>query len=234
MDGSRLAALDNVAHTVWVRRQLISIDSGVEAMLLWHGCLLTLSGDTDCLTMFDLISGQPLLTTPAGIYPQDMCLLPGSRLAVCGGGDGLLRIFRLPELWLEQRLPLRGCVQRVACAAGQLYALCTQENDGLCTQLWQIHGTIPTPLASWHGLPGALHADGLGRLWIASSERLCCMHQGRMQEIPGDFGLIRHMDSREGTLLATDPVLDQCVMVERHGVARTVYRGSVFHGVFKR
>ena len=99
-DHHRLAVLDNTSRLVWTGRRLIPVDSGIEAMLLWGDRLLTLSGDTDCLTCFSLVTGGPLLTIPAGVYPQDMCLLPGGRsLAVCGGADGLMHIIRLPELW---------------------------------------------------------------------------------------------------------------------------------------
>lgn len=231
-DRSRLAVLDNTAHSVWAGRRIIPVSSGVEAMLLWQDSLLTLSGDTDCLTLISLHTGEPLLTIPAGVYPQDMCLLPGGRsLAVCGGADGTLRVIRLPELWEEQAISLPGSVQRVACAAGNLYALCALEDDGLCCQLCRIQGNGWEALARWPGLPGAIHADDAGGLWVAASEVLCCFQQGQCRPFNGEFGLIRHMDSRRGALLASDPVMDVLWLVQG-GQTKMLHEGNVQHGVF--
>lgn len=235
LDHGRLAVLDNTAHAVWTGRHIIPVDSGIESMLLWKDCLLTLSGDTDCLTLLSLLTGEPLLTTPAGVYPQDMCLLPGGRsLAVCGGADGTLRLVRLPDLQEEQVIHLQGSVQRSACMAGVLYVLCTREDDGLCCELCCIRGHIWHAIARWSGLPGAIHADATGALWVASSEHLGRFHRGEYRAIPGEFGLIRHMDSRQGMLLASDPVLGQCLLVSPHGEVHTLYTGDVQHAVFKQ
>jgi len=230
--GGRVAVLDNTSHTVWTEGRRIPVDSGVEAMLLWRDSLLTLSGDTDCLTLFSLATGQPQLTIPAGVYPQDMCLLPGGRsLAVCGGADGMLRIIRLPELWAEQAITLPGSVQRAACMGGVLYALCAMEDEGLCCQLYRIQGRSGSAVARWQGLPGAVHADGSGRLWVAASESLGCFFRGDYRRIEGGFGLIRHMDSRQGVLLASDPVMETLWRV-RDGKAEAVLEGGVQHGIF--
>lgn len=227
----RLALLDNAAHAVWTGRQIFPVDSGIEGMLLWQDCLLTLSGDTDCLTLLSS-TGELLFTTPAGVYPQDMCLLPGQRtLAVCGGADSMLRIIRLPELQEEQAIRLHGSVQRVACASGTLYVLCALEDDGLCCELCRIRGGQRQPLARWPGLPGCLHADGAGRLWVASSEQLGFFFRGEYRAVAGEFGLVRHMDSRQGLLLASDPVLDALWLVE-DGHAKMLHEGNVQHGVF--
>lgn len=227
-----LAVLDNTQHAVWARGRILPVDSGVEAMLLWHGSLLTLSGDTDCLTLLSLSTGLPQLTIPAGVYPQDMCLLPGGRsLAVCGGADACLRVIRLPDLQEEQAIHLPGQVQRAACLGGVLYALCALEQDGLCCQLCRISGRKTCPMGRWPGLPGAIHADDRGRLWVAASERLLCFHGGACQSIPGDFGLIRRMESRGGLLLASDPVLGTLWQVEG-SQSRPVLEGSVEQGIF--
>lgn len=230
----RLAVLDNTSHAVWVNGRILPVDAGVEAMLLWRDSLLTLSGDTDCLTLFSLDTGLPLLTTPAGVYPQDMCLLPGGRsLAVCGGADGSLRVIRLPDLREEQSLQLPGSVQRAACLFGTIYALCTMECEGLCCQLCRIQGSRLCALGRWPGLPGAIHADGTGRLWVASSERLGYFLHGEYRAIPGEFGLIRHMDSRGGTLLASDPVTENLWQVSG-GKAVPLLEGSVQHGLLAK
>lgn len=233
--GRRLAVLDNTAHAVWTGDRIIPVDSGVEAMLLWRNSLLTLSGDTDCLTRYALPTGDRLITVPAGVYPQDMCLLPGGRsLAVCGGADGLLHIIRLPDLWEEQAIPLPGSVQRVACAPSGIYALCALEDDGLCCQLMRVCCRSAMALARWHGLPGALCPDAAGRLWIAASEMLCCLHPGGYTTLPGDYGLITHMDCTGLGLLLTDPVLEQCLLVQGSGPSRAIYQGMVQHAVFMR
>lgn len=230
--GGRTVVLDNAAHTVWDGRKLIPVDGGVEAMLLWRDMLLVLSGDTDCLTMFSLATGQMQLTMPAGVYPQDMCLLPGGRsLAVCGGADGRVRIVRLPEMWTEGEILLPGSAQRAACMAGTLYVLCAMEENGLCCQLCRISGRTWLAMARWEGLPGAIHGDGSGRLWVAASEALGCFHQGEYRAVPGEFGLIRHMTSQGGVLLASDPVLGTLWRVAG-GRAGAVYEGDVQQGVF--
>lgn len=227
----RLAVLDNASHAVWVNGRILPVDAGVETMLLWGNHLLTLSGDTDCLTLLSLDTGQPLLTTPAGVYPQDMCPLPGGRsLAVCSGADGTLRVFRLPDLWEEQSILLPGNTQRVACLQDSLYVLCATENDGLCCQLCRIQGRRLCGMGRWPGLPGAIHADGTGRLWVASSERLGYFRQGEYRAVPGEFGLIRHMDSQGGTLLAADPVTETLWQVSG-GKAVPVLEGDVQQGL---
>ena len=230
--GNVLAVLDNTAHAVWTGRRIIPVDSGVEAMILWGDGLLTLSGDTDCLTLFSLATGLPQLTIPAGVYPQDMCLLPGGRsLAVCGGADSLLRVIRLPELWEEQVIRLPGSVERTACLGSVIYAPCAVEDDGLCCQLCRIQGGRCSAIARWPGLPGAIHADSLGRLWVAASEMLCCFRRGEYRGIPGEFGLIRHLDSQGGKLLASDPVMDVLWLAE-DGHIKKLHEGNVQHGIF--
>lgn len=231
-ENGRLAVLDNTSHAVWTGGRVLAVDSGVEAMLLWHDALLILSGDTDCLTMISLATGQPMLTIPAGVYPQDMCLLPGGRsLAVCGGADGTLRIIRLPDLWAEQVISLPGSVQRAACMEGVLYALCALEEDGLCCQLCCVQGRSWRSLARWPGLPGAIHGDETGKLWVAASEVLGCFQGGEYRAVQGSFGLIRHMTSRRGVLLASDPVMD-ALWQAQGGRAEMVYEGGVQHGIY--
>lgn len=227
-DGRRFALIDEERHALWTGRQVMSVDSGIEAALFWRDCLLLLSGDTDCLTLMDLQGGMRLLTTRAGVYPQDMCLLPGGRLAaVCGGAEGTLRIIRVPELTLERVLHLPGSVQRVACAADGLLVLCAQEDDGLRCLMGRVpFGGGFEPLGTLPGLPGAVHVDGGGRWWAASSETLCRVDGGVPQSVAGDFGLIRHMDSRGGALLTADPVLGLLCVV-KNGAARIVYEGDV-------
>ena len=234
-DGLRIAVVDNARHLLWTGRSVIPVDSGVEQLLFWHDCVLTLSGDTDCLTLLDWAGGTPITTMPVGVYPQDMCLLPGGQLlAVCGGADSLLRLISLPECRVHHSFALPGNVQRVTCTAGQLYVLCALEDDGLKCLLYAIplHGTHVQPVARWPGLPGAIHADSQGRLWVAASEMLCCFAPGSSTPtyMKGDFGLIRRMDSHGG-LLISDPVLDTLSLWTGNRLS-TLSVGNVQHGLF--
>lgn len=235
VSGPRLACVDNANHALWMGERMVAAESGIEAALWWHDCLLTLSGDTDCLTLIGP-GGEMLLTTPAGIYPQDMCLLPGGNaVAVAGGADGRVHFIRLPSLTDAGSLPLPGSVQRVAWGGGALYALCALEDDGLCCLLCRVSpgGGQHRALALWPGLPGAVHVDSQGTLWAAASERLCRLgHSGGVEAVRGDFGLIRHMDSRGNRLLISDPVLEILSLVQG-GRQTVVCEGDVLHGIFR-
>jgi len=229
----RLAAASPHARLLWTGHALHSIDPGVEKILFWRDLLLILSGDADCLSLFSPSSALPLLTLPVGVYPQDMCLLGARLLAVCGGADGQLHLIRLPQCRFHRSISLPGTVQRVAFSRGDLFVLCTVEASGLQTQLYR----LPPPfmhaeyLAHWPGLSGALHGDEQGSLWIAASETLCRLSPGCAPiHIPGDFGLIRHMSSRSGVLLVTDPVLDLLSLVQSDR-QRILVRENVHHGL---
>ena len=78
-----------------------------------------------------------------------------------------------------------------------------------------------------------MHVDDRGALWAASSERLCRMGPaGGLEEMQGDFGLIRRMDSRGGMLLTSDPVLETLSLV-RGGRQDVLREGGVQHGIFR-
>ena len=235
VSGPRLACVDNANHALWMGGRMVAAESGIEAVLWWRDCLLTLSGDTDCLTLIGP-GGEMLLTTPAGIYPQDMCLLPdGHAVAVAGGADGRVHFIRLPSMTDAGSLPLPGNVQRVAWGGGALYALCALEDDGLCCLLCRVSpgGGQHRALALWPGLPGAVHVDSQGTLWAAASERLCRLgRSGGVETVQGDFGLIRHMDSRGNRLLVSDPVLDILSLVQG-GRQTVVCEGDVLHGILR-
>lgn len=228
-----LAVLDESAHLAWHRGATLRVDSGVEAMHLWRGLLLTLSGDTDCLTLWHPRSASPLMTLPAGVYPQDMCLLPdGLHAAVCGGADGTVRIVRLTDFTVTRSLRLPGQPQRIATDGRSLYALCLMEDHDLCSLLCRIPLRMQghEPLRLMPGLPGAVCAAE-GSLWAASSETLQRLTPAGWQSIPCECGLIRRMDCRGGRLLASDPVMDVLWLVEG-GQTKMLHEGDVQHGVF--
>lgn len=215
-DGA-VAIADNTQRLVWLRDALFPVASGVEALLLWQGKPLVLSGDADSLTLFSP-AGTPLFLAPAGVYPQDMCLMPGGIVAVCGGAEGTVFLLRLPEMTVECRIRVPGSAQRMTWHGGFLYVLCAVEEEGLRCLLGRIHPRTGRyeALAVLPGLPGAIHTDGANRLWVAASEALYCFRPGERspRQTLGGFGLIRHMASRDHQLLLSDPVLGALMLLE--------------------
>lgn len=204
-----VALADNTQRLVWLGDALFPVAGGVEALLLWQGRLLVLSGDADSLTLFSP-AGTPLFLAPVGVFPQDMALLPGGFVAVCGGAEGTVLLLRLPELTVDKRIRVPGSAQRIAWQGGLLYVLCAVEEDGLRCLLGRINPRTGRydALTVLPGLPGAIHADSAGRLWVAASETLSCFRPGDRspRQTIGGFGLIRHIASWERHLLLSDPV----------------------------
>lgn len=235
----RLAVVDDEAHQLWTGESVVPVPGGVEALRVWRGRFLVLSGDTDCMTVLDAQSGSPLIAAPAGVYPQDLCLIPGEDLAaVCGGADGSVRLMRLPSLMTVRLLRVPGSAQRITFFGGWLYVLCAAEDDGLKCLLCRVplRGGRYDPLCTLPGLPGAIRADASGGLWVAASEGLYYFPPGESspdRTLLGQ-GLIRHLDQRAGGLLVTDPVLGRLSMVDARAraVAQTLYEGDVRQGLF--
>ena len=257
LENGRIAALDNGAHQLWLGGEALPTDTGMESVRLWQGHCLTLSGDTDCLTLTDAATGEPLLTTPVGVYPQDMCVLPGlGMVAVCGGADGTVRLLTLPDLTPVRTAHVPGNAQRIDASHGWLHVLCLTEDDGLQSLLcrvpihtgphsqtdWQSqtdwHGQTDRyiPVTTLPGLPGAIRADRNGGLWTAASEHL--YHFPRNSRTPdrslSGFGLIRHIDCRGRWVLVTDPVMNLCALIDAAGrlPMRVLYEGDVGQAVF--
>jgi len=231
-----LAALDNAERLLWLGGEVYAADAGAEALLILPGGCLTLSGDTDCLTLRDSSTGTPLLAAPVGVYPQDMCHVPGGLIAVCGGCDGTVRLLTARDLHTVKITRVPGCAQRINASRGWLHVLCLTEDEGLQTLLCRVplRGERYEPVAVLPGIPGAVCADDSGGLWAAASEVLYHFPpEGRTPDriIPG-FGLIRHMDWQDGLLLVSDPVMEICALVERSGACRTVYEGAVQQAIF--
>lgn len=231
-----VAMVDNTQRLLWLGDVLFPVAGGVEALLLWQGKPLVLSGDGDSLTLFSP-AGTPLFLAPTGVYPQDMCLIPGGIVAVCGGAEGTILILRLPELTVMQRIRVPGIAQRMAWQGGFLYILCAVEEEGLRCLLGRIHPRTGRyeALTVLPGLPGAMLADGMNRLWVASSEALSCFRPGeRMprQTLHG-FGLIRHMACKEHRLLLSDPVLGTLMLLESpFHRQQTLFSGDVGQAAF--
>ena len=227
---------DNTQRLVWLGDVLFPVAGGVESLLLWQGKPLVLSGDGDSLTLHNP-SGTPLFLSPAGVYPQDMCLMPGGLVAVCGGAEGTVLILRLPELTAEGRIRVPGSVQRAAWQSGYLYVLCAVEEEGLRCLLGRIHPRTGRyeALSALPGLPGAILADGGNRLWVAASEALYCFRPGERapRQRIGGFGLIRHMACRDHMLLLSDPVLGTLtLMASPFHRLQTLFTGDVGQALF--
>lgn len=233
--GDHWAILDNSEHLLWMEDHLFSVDSGIERLLLWQGRPLLLSGDTDCLSLLEPAGGNPLFLAPAGVYPQDMCLLPGNAVAVCGGGSGTVLVFSLPELRLMHTIPLPGSPQRIACLGKWLYVLCATEDDGLRTLLCRAdpHARRYEPLATLPGLPGALYIDPRG-LWVAVSETLYRFTPGeRTPAFRLDrLGLVRHITGQQGTLLLSDQLLGTLFLLQPGRPLRPLKEGDVGQTAF--
>ena len=91
-------------------------------------------------------------------------------------------------------------------------------------------------MATLPGLPGAIRADRAGGLWTAASERLYHFPRDSRSPdwtLPG-FGLIRHIDCWDRWVLATDPVMGLCSLIDGAGrqPARVIYEGDVGQGRF--
>ncbi|MBQ8556512.1 MAG: hypothetical protein IJ438_11655 [Clostridia bacterium] len=232
-EGPLLCAVDDAAHQLWLGGHVIPCPRDVAALRLWRGHALLLSGDTDCLTLYGL-TGETLITTRVGIYPQDLCL-SGSTAAVCGGADGCVHLLSLPELHLLQTYPLFGMTQRIAATDAALHVLCLTEEAGMQCELVRIDLATGRHMviARWPGLPGAIAAGEDGALWIAASERLCVLPAGHAEpsDVYEGFGLIRHISLRGSDALVTDPVEGLCVLCGKDSAA-VVYRGDVGQAEF--
>lgn len=231
--GKLLAAADDISHQLWLGEHVWPIETGLEALALWHGRCLMLSGDTDCLTLLDADTGQPIIVTPVGVYPQDLCLLEErGLLAVAGGSDGTLRLLSLDELHEVHTATLPGAVQRVAAEhAGGLLVLCLTEDDGLQCLLCrlQLFSLQYEVIARLPGLPGAVQTDGRGGIWAAASEYL---YHFAPREKTADIvlphvGLIRSILPGAGGWLVTDPVMEWCGFLHPSGTLKEFYRGAI-------
>lgn len=231
--GSRLAVLDDREHLLWNGERLLAVPAGVEAVTFWQERCLVLSGETDCLTLMEIDTGMPLVLAPAGVYPQELCLLPGGgTAAVCGGADGAVHLLALPGLQNLGSLRVPGSAQRIACQGGWLCVLCAVEDEGLQCLAVRIplRGGRFEPMATLRGLPGAVRGDGRGGWWIAASECLCHLNErGQIDRRLMGQGLIRHLDAQGTQLLVSDPVLGACTLVDATGrqMPRTLYEGDV-------
>ena len=219
------AAVSVQDRLLWDGRRLLAVDPGIEAVLWWHGHLLTLSSETDSLTLIDGHTGLPVTLAPAGVYPQHMCLSAPDTVAVCGGADSTVRILALPSLSLLAQHRLPGSTARILPQPDAFTVLSTVENGDLHCLVSRISlrsGRCES-LALLPGLPGAIAADMRGGIWIAAGETLYRLPHGSKtpESTAGGFGLISSLAETPQGLLICDPVLAQCCLL-RGGNRETI------------
>lgn len=110
--GADVALADSVNRLLYRQGRASTLPPGVEVLRCWRNQLLTLSSETNCLTLYDA-HDYPLVTSPAGIRPCD-CVVVDCQVIVCGCEDGCLHIFSLPDLREIAAYPVPGCPMRVA------------------------------------------------------------------------------------------------------------------------
>ena len=223
------AAVDRQARLLWDGRRLLDVEPGIETVLCWRGHTLTLSSETDSITLRDGQTGQPVTLAPAGVYPQHMCFSAQvDTVAACGGADGCIRLLALPSLNVLALWQVPGSASRIALHRGVLYALCTVENGDLRCLLCRLplQGRRCDPLLTLPGLPGAISGDGRQGLWVAAGEMLYHVLPGAKgaDAVYGGFGLISCLAPTEHGLLVCDPLMDLCCLLRRG--ARTVIRSG--------
>ncbi len=228
-EGGCIALADNQAHELWAGGRVTHVEGDLEALLLWRGRALTLSGNTGCVTMLDLVSGLPMITTPVGVSPQGMCLLSPRLLAVCGGADRTLYLLSPADLTLVRRIPLRGQPQRVAWSDPLLYVLCDVSSDASLCQLLSIdrHGSIRT-VAQLPGAAGALCPAERGGVWCAAGEALARFSpaQARPDVTLAGFSVVSSLHWREGMLAVCDAGSGECVLLTARGDTVLRLRGD--------
>lgn len=232
--GAGLLVLDDRAQLLWDGRQLMPVPRGVEALLSWRGDALLLSGETDGVMRLSLATGQPLLVAPAGVYPQDACLMPGDVLAVCGGCDGTVRLLNPFSLRPLRTLTLPGITERIAWSGDALHVLCAVGNTAVRCQYWRIpRAGAPQCVALLPGLPGAVCGDARGGAWVAATETLCRFPAGALRPdcSIGGTGLVRHMVCPGGRLMTCDPVLGCCTLFGPGGYPAATWHGDVGQGL---
>ena len=160
--------VDDAAHMLHFNGQAFPCGRDVEAVLAWQEYALTLSSDTDSLSLWD--SEGLVRLTKVGVYPQDMALLE-NQAAVCGGADGKIHIINLPELAETAVYAVPGMPERICVTKESAYILTLLTEPDVHTRLLRLQPADGTwaDLLSLPGIPEAIAADQSG-LWIAVSE----------------------------------------------------------------
>ena len=213
--GKRLITVDDTHHLLWTGQRVIACDRGLTMLMMLRHHLLTLSGETDALTLWDA-DGNRLISAHAGVYPTGMCPLADG-LAVCGGAEGKLLLFTLPGLHPAGSVAVPGICQQVCPGGRGVYILCLVGHEVpsclLCR--WVLRAQRYQPVAELPGLPGALTPDGFGGCWAAAGEALYHFPAGKSSPdaTVSGFGLIHHLTGDGQHLYCCDGLMDACYCV---------------------
>lgn len=215
---TELAVADSFSRQLYRQGRIRALPPGVVAIRSWRNQLLLLSSETNCLTLCDA-HDNPQVTSPAGIRPSDCCVC-GSFAVVCGGDDGCLHIFSLPDLREISAFPVPGCPMRVIASDGVLTGLSLLSPDPPQSLLFRFCPANAdfAPVALLPGLCGALAMAADGSLWVAVGEQL--LHFPLATVVPdvrlGGFGLITSLSCRQSQLLMSDSWAGRCLLMSTH------------------
>ena len=213
--GTGVALADPVSRQLYRQGRIRALPTGVVALRCWRERLLMLSSETNCLTLCDA-HDNPQVTSPAGIRPCDCCI-SGAFAVVCGGEDGCLHLFSLPELREVAAYPVPGCPMRVIAADGVLTCLSLMSPDPPQSLLFRFCPATEdfAPVALLPGLCGAIAATPTGSLWVGVGEQL--LHFPLASVVPdvrlGGFGLITSLSCQDLQLLIGDSWAGRCLLM---------------------
>ena len=197
--GADVALADSVNRLLYRQGRVSTLPPGVEVLRCWRNQLLTLSSETNCLTLYDA-HDYPLVTSPAGIRP---CCL---------------HIFSLPDLREIAAYPVPGCPMRVNADGGVLTCLSLLSPDPPQTLLFRLCLTSGdfAPVALLPGWCGAVTIAADHTIWAGVGEQL--LHFPLDSVVPdvqlGEFGLIRFLSCQQSKLLISDPWAGRCLLMD--------------------
>ena len=172
LSGGGFAAVDGCTRQLWDGRCIRDVEPGVESALWWRGHMLTLSSETDSITLRDGPTGQPITLAPAGVYPQQMCFAAqADTVAVCGGADGCIRLLALPSLACAESFAAANdaTLTVTGSASVTLTADYVRVSVGVSTTAATVEEASTLNNASIHAVIAALKEAGVAEEDIATS-----------------------------------------------------------------
>lgn len=230
VSGGQVALYDRADRLCCLNERCFAAPPGVELLRLHGGELFLLSGETNSLSRYD-DRGNLLVTTAAGIDPQDFCFFRGMA-AVCGHLDGCIHLLSLPELRPVSVIQTPGWPLRITGDDQTLAVLSVVQEEPTQTMLLRIDPVSGAyaPMALLGGWPGAVAMDQ-GGIWVATQERV--VHFAEDSLVPDarldGFGGIRFLAMRGGWGFIGDTMkgcyLLQASRGEHH--TRPLYQGEL-------
>ncbi|MBQ3158031.1 MAG: hypothetical protein IJB81_14135 [Clostridia bacterium] len=205
--------VDNGMHQLHHAGRVFACDRDIEALAQWQDCVLLLSSDTDCLSLWD--RDGLIRTARTGVYPQDMAVT-GDMVCVCGGADSMLHLLSLPALQTLASHRLPGMPERVALQSGSAYVLTLLAEEAVCTALLRLDLLTgeAKALMQLPGLPGAITAADDG-LWLGVSEQVLHLPYDHAEPdiLIDGFGLARLIEVEPEGVIVTDELEDRIVFI---------------------